>query len=196
MFGKHFIIFCCFERIESNLSHLVTFWQDLRLPSYWITTDSPRCLNLSRRYSAFVQYCISWFDCLSFLRGLCCAVELLTPHRTEHRSKLLLDHRVTTFDFDRCSQHRSEPTAEAALLQSAFNAPDAPLANVILMKSATRHWQRRDAAAMRCDGDAIAMRLRCDRADGDPQKPARIRSRNRRKSGAVCEAISSKNTEG
>jgi hypothetical protein len=92
MFGKHFIIFCCFERIESNLSHLVTFWQDLRLPSYWITTDSPRCLNLSLRYSAFVQYCMSWFDCLIFLRGLCCAVELLTPHRTEHRSKLLLDH--------------------------------------------------------------------------------------------------------
>ena len=94
----------------------------------------------------------------------------------------MLDHRVTTFDFDMCSQHRSEPTAEAALLQSAFNAPDAPLANVILMKSATR--QRRDAAAMRCDGDATVMRLRCNRADGDPQKPARIRSRNRRESGA------------
>ena len=94
----------------------------------------------------------------------------------------MLDHRVTTFDFDMCSQHRSEPTAEAALLQSAFNAPDAPLANVILMKSATR--QRRDAAAMRCDGDATVMRLRCNRADSDPQKPARIRSRNRRESGA------------
>ena len=180
-----------FREKESNLSHRVTFWQDLRLPSYWITTDSPRCLNLSLRYSAFVQYCISWFDCLSFLRGLCCAVELLTPHRTEHRSKLLLDHRVTTFDFDRCSQHRSEPTAEAALLQSAFNAPDAPLANVILMKSATR--QRRDAAAMRRDGDAMRRRCnsdatamrprrwRCAETGANPeQKPVRIRRRNRR----------------
>ena len=115
---------------------------------------------------------------MSFLRGLCCLVELLTPHRTEHRSKLLLDHRVTTFDFDRCSQHRSEPTAEAALLQSTFNAPESPLANVILMKSATRHWQRRDAAAMRCNGDA--MQQRCD-CDATAQMAMR---RNRRESGA------------
>jgi hypothetical protein len=98
---------------------------------------------------------------------------------------LLLDHRVTTFDFDMCSQHRSEPTAEAALLQSAFNAPDAPLATVILMKAATR--QRRDAAAMRCDGDA--MRRRCDATamqqrcycDATAQMTIRI---NRRESGA------------
>ena len=88
----------------------------------------------------------------------------------------MLDHRVTTFDFDMCSQHRSEPTAEAALLQSAFNAPDAPLANVILMKSATR--QRRDAAVMRCDGDA--MQQRCD-CDATAQMAIR---RNRRESGA------------
>ena len=84
------------------------------------------------------------------------------------------------------SSLRPEPAVvEAPLLQSAYNESAAPLAYVILMKSACRlrFVQRRDAAAMRCgcnamrrcDGDATAMRRRCDRADGDAtaQKPAR-----------------------
>ena len=84
------------------------------------------------------------------------------------------------------SSLRPEPAVvEAPLLQSAYNESAAPLAYVILMKSACRlrFVQRRDTAAMRCgcnamrrcDGDATAMRRRCDRADGDAtaQKPAR-----------------------
>ena len=84
------------------------------------------------------------------------------------------------------SSLRPEPAVVVApLLQSAYNESAAPLAYVILMKSACRlrFVQRRDAAAMRCgcnamrrcDGDATAMRRRCDRADGDAtaQKPAR-----------------------
>jgi len=84
------------------------------------------------------------------------------------------------------SSLRPEPAVvEAPLLQSAYNESAAPLAYVILMKSACRlrFVQRRDAAAMRCgcnamrrcDGDATAMRRRCDRADGGAtaQKPAR-----------------------
>jgi len=84
------------------------------------------------------------------------------------------------------SSLRPEPAVvEAPLLQSAYNESAAPLAYVILMKSACRlrFVQRRDAAAMRCgcnamrrcDGDATAMRRRCDRADGNStaQKPAR-----------------------
>ena len=84
------------------------------------------------------------------------------------------------------SSLRPEPAVvEAPLLQSVYNESAAPLAYVILMKSASRlrFVQRCDAAAMRCgcdamrrcDGDATAMRRRCDRADGDAtaQKPAR-----------------------
>ena len=87
------------------------------------------------------------------------------------------------------SSLRPEPAVvEAQLLQSAYNESAAPLAYVILMKSASRlrFEQRCDAAAMRCgcdamrrcDGDATAMRRRCrDRADGDAtaQKPAHCR---------------------
>ena len=89
------------------------------------------------------------------------------------------------------SSLRPEPAVvEAPLLQSAYNESAAPLAYVILMKSACRlrFVQRRDAAAMRCgcnamrrcDGDATAMRRRCDRADGDAtaQKPARKPAQN------------------
>ena len=77
------------------------------------------------------------------------------------------------------SSLRPEPAVvEAPLLQSAYNESAAPLAYVILMKSACRlrFVQRRDAAAMRCgcnamrrcDGDATAMRprrRRCNRAE-------------------------------
>ena len=64
------------------------------------------------------------------------------------------------------SSLRPEPAAKAPLLQSASNESAAPLANVILMKSASRQASpatRCGAYAMlRCDGDATAMRRRCD----------------------------------
>jgi hypothetical protein len=39
--------FSLLRESEFNFSHRELFWQDLRLSSYWITTDSPGCFNLS-----------------------------------------------------------------------------------------------------------------------------------------------------
>ena len=56
------------------------------------------CFNPSLLLRYCAHYFILWFDCLSFVCGLCCAVlQLYTPHLTVCRSQLSLDHRVTTF---------------------------------------------------------------------------------------------------
>jgi hypothetical protein len=115
------------------------------------------------------------------LRGLCCAVlQIFTPHRTVHSITFAgpSSHNLSCMS---SSSLRPEPAVvEAPLLQSAYYE-----SACVLMNSASRlHFvQRCDAPAMRCgcnamrrcDGDATAMRRRCDHANGDAtaQKPAR-----------------------
>ena len=91
------------------------------------------------------------------------------------------------------SSLRPEPAVvEAPLLQSAYNESAAPLAYVILMKSACRlrFVQRRDAAAMRCGCNAMAAAMR--RCDGDAtaMRPRRRRC-NRAETGAETGAETS-----
>jgi hypothetical protein len=96
------------------------------------------------------------------------------------------------------SSLRPEPTAEAPLLQSACNESDAPLANVVLMKLASRQADDSNAMRRRCDA---AMRRRCDHCDSDmtAMRPRRRRciraeigAESGAESGAVCAGISCK----
>ena len=103
------------------------------------------------------------------------------------------------------SSLRSEPAAEASLLQSACNESAAPLANVILMKLESRQATpatRCGAYAMRrSDGDATAMRRRCD-GDATAQTAIQPRTGGAQKPAGGAETgteyadISCKNTAG
>ena len=105
-FGKYFFIFMLFREDEFNFSHLESFWQDSRLPSYWITTD---CLiqfycwgivhNTAYYGSIFWAFCV---DC-----AVQCFDSLLPIGRyTAHNFCWIIESQHFDHDFDMCPHRR------------------------------------------------------------------------------------------
>ena len=108
------------------------------------------------------EYCISWFDCLSFLRGLCCAVlQLYTPHQTVRQHRVTFagssSHNLSTMT-SRCVLIITSPrarcyrgsTSSVRVQQVGYTC------NSNEVGKSPAFVQRCDAPPMRC-GDATAM---------------------------------------
>ncbi len=172
-----FFLFWLFQEDELIFSHLEPFWQNLRLPSYQITTGSfiqVYCWGIV--HNTAYHSLIVWF----FLRGLCCPViQLYTPSSLNGALHITyvgsLSHNISTM------------TSVCVLVMPADVAPLLQSVQRVSCQCTTGRCNSNEVSNVmrrRCDA---AMLRRWDHTDGNAtaqklaQKPAQIRRRNRRR---------------
>ncbi len=164
-----FFHFWLFREDELIFSHLELFWQNLRLPSYRITTDSfiqVHCWGIV--HNTAYHSLIVWV----FLRGLCCAViQLYTPSSSD--GALPITYAGSS------SHNLSTMTSTCVLIIASSRARWCGSTSSVRVQRVSCQCttgrcnsnEVSDAMRHRCDA---AMRRRWDHADGDAtaQKPA------------------------
>ena len=151
-------------------------------------------------------YCISWFECLRFLRGLCCAVlQIFTPHRTVHSITFAgpSSHNLSTMTSTYVLIITS-PRARCCRGSTCSVRVQRVGCTTGICNSNEVGMSPAFCAATRCCGDAMrlqcyaAMRRRCD-GDATAQtamQPRRNRRGNRRRNWrSICRYFC-KNTAG
>jgi len=171
-----FFHFWLFREDELIFSHLEPFWQNLRLPSYRITTDSfiqVYCWGIV--HNTAYHTLIVWV----FLRGLCCAViQLYTPSSSD--GALRITYAGSS------SHNLSTMTSTCVLIIASSRARwcgstfSVRVQRVGCQCTTGRCYSNEVSDAMRC-GDATAMRprrRRCDCAETGAETGAGISCKN------------------